>query len=204
MMGHGFVYRWYRRTLLADDEEVAVAMAPAELGSAALGEALINMRLTLRHAERRGVVGRPAREALERLARSQHFLDRSYGAMIAAARSAMAEPATLAEIDALEGWLPGNAVDAKRADAIGLLRHLSGRGREGLPRPRSRFELTEAWAADLEAAGQWDDYLAWAGKSRHPAENARKKGLERGWKVAGKWLAIFLRMLNGDDSLAIL
>ena len=58
MIGHGFVYRWYRRTPLADDEEVAVAMAPPELGSAALGEALINMRLTLRRAERRGVVGR--------------------------------------------------------------------------------------------------------------------------------------------------
>ena len=61
MVGHGFVYRWYRRTPLADDEEVAVAMAPAELGSAALGEALINMRLTLRRAERPGVVGRPVR-----------------------------------------------------------------------------------------------------------------------------------------------
>ena len=24
--------------------------------------------------------------------------------------------------------------------------------------------MTEAWAADLEAAGQWDDYLAWAGE----------------------------------------
>ena len=87
MIGHGFVYRWYRRTPLADDEEVAVAMAPPELGSAALGEALINMRLTLRLAERRGVVGRTVRQALERAARGQHFLDRSYRAMLAAGLS---------------------------------------------------------------------------------------------------------------------
>lgn len=160
MIGHGFVYRWYRRTPLADDEEVAVAMAPPELGSAALGEALINMRLTLKRAERRGIIGPPARAALERLARAQYFVGRSYAAMLDAARR---EARDLAEIDALERWLPGNAVDAKRTDAIGLLRHLAARGREGLPRPRTPFELTEAWAADLDAAGQWDDYLAFGG-----------------------------------------
>src|SRR5215204_2105365 len=48
MAGHGFVYRWYSATPFADDDEVAVAMAPAELGARAMSEALINMRLTLR------------------------------------------------------------------------------------------------------------------------------------------------------------
>ena len=33
MRGHGLIYRWYRATPLADDDEVAVAMMPAELGS---------------------------------------------------------------------------------------------------------------------------------------------------------------------------
>jgi hypothetical protein len=166
MIGHGFVYRWYRRTPLADDEEVAVAMAPPELGSAALGEALINMRLTLRRAERRGIVGRGMRERLEQLARGVYFLDRSYRAVIAAARAAGGGACGLAEVDALEKWLPGNAVDCKRSDAVGLLRRLAGRWREGSPRARGRFELTEAWAADLEAAGQWDVFLAWAGREQ--------------------------------------
>ena len=160
MIGHGFVYRWYRRTPLADDEEVAVAMAPPELGSAALGEALLNMRVTLRLAERRGIVSRALRMALEGLARARYFLDRTYATMLADARAALPDAETLAEIDALERWLSTHAVDRKRADAVGLLRHLARRGRTGLPRPRAAFELTEAWAADLEAAGQWDDWLA--------------------------------------------
>ncbi|HRO10677.1 TfuA-like protein [Amaricoccus sp.] len=155
MIGHGLIYRWYRRIPLADDEEVAVGMTPPELGSAPLGEALVNMRLTLRRAARRGILAPLTRAALERLARQQGFLDRSYPATIAAARAAGIAPA---EIDAFEEWLPGNAVDAKRADTIALLRHLATAPRT--PLPRLPFELTEAWAADLEAAGQWDDYLA--------------------------------------------
>jgi hypothetical protein len=158
MVGHGLVYRWYRSTLLADDEDVAVAMAPPELGSAALGEALINMRLTFRHAERRGIISRPTRDALERLARSQYFVDRHYRSVIEAARATL-PPGKAAELDALEGWLLRNAIDRKRLDAVTLLHHLARRRRERLPRHRSRFELTEAWAADLEAASQWDEYL---------------------------------------------
>ena len=53
MQGHGFVYRWYSLTPLADDDEVAVAMSPPELGAEALSEALINIRLTLRLASAR-------------------------------------------------------------------------------------------------------------------------------------------------------
>src|SRR5687768_18095211 len=36
MQGYGFIYRWYSLTPLADDDEVAVAMSPADLGAEAL------------------------------------------------------------------------------------------------------------------------------------------------------------------------
>ena len=78
MQGFGLVYRWYRATPLADDDEVAVAMTPPELGAAALSDALINMRLTLRGAERRGGIPREVRVALENAARSLHFMERTY------------------------------------------------------------------------------------------------------------------------------
>jgi hypothetical protein len=52
MQGYGLIYRWYRATPLADDDEVAVAMSPVEMGSRPIGEALINIRLTLRLAVR--------------------------------------------------------------------------------------------------------------------------------------------------------
>ena len=55
MRGYGLIYRWYRAVPFANDDEVAVAMTPSELGAQALSEALINMRLTLRRAR----AGRP-------------------------------------------------------------------------------------------------------------------------------------------------
>jgi len=86
MRGHGFVFRWYAQTLLADDDEVAVAMSPPELGSAALSEALVNIRLTLARAQREKVVSGAQRRSLEALARETPFVDRSYPRLIADAR----------------------------------------------------------------------------------------------------------------------
>ncbi|TIQ82674.1 MAG: hypothetical protein E5X64_35880, partial [Mesorhizobium sp.] len=65
-------------TPLADDDEVAVAMCPSELGAAALSEALINIRLTLKQALRAGIINALERRSLEVLARDTHFVDRSY------------------------------------------------------------------------------------------------------------------------------
>jgi hypothetical protein len=90
--GHGFVYRWYRATPLADDDEVAVAMTPAELGSRPLGEALINMRLTFRELERLGGLQRAQRLALERIARKIYYLERSYPRVFERARDEFPVP----------------------------------------------------------------------------------------------------------------
>ena len=78
MVGHGLIFRWYRRTRLADDFDVAVAMAPPELGSFALSDALIDIRLTLRRAERQRIIGRKCRLFLEQGARLLHFTERTY------------------------------------------------------------------------------------------------------------------------------
>ena len=191
MIGHGFVYRWYRRTPLADDEEVAVAMAPAELGSAALGEALINMRVTLR----RGRTARDRRPRAAHGARSgwpapRYFLDRSYGAMLADARAALRDPAALAEIDALERWLAEQRGRPQaRPTPSALLRHLAGRGREGLPAAASaRSSSPRPGRRTWRRRGSGTIISHGRGKSRHPAENATKNGagrrLESGWKVA--------------------
>ncbi|NGN39946.1 hypothetical protein G6N74_02605 [Mesorhizobium sp. CGMCC 1.15528] len=157
MFGHGFVYRWYRRTPLADDEEVAVPMAPLELGSVPLGDALINMRLTFKKALRHGVISRISCDALETAARSLYFVDRRYAQVIATAR--LAGLSLSSELDAFERWLPGNLVDRKQADAVRLLRYLADRGKQIRPKEDTAFTLTEAWAIDLEASSYWDDYV---------------------------------------------
>jgi hypothetical protein len=154
MVGHGLIYRWYRATLLADDDEVAVGMMPPELGAQALGDALIDMRLTLRHAERAGVIPSQMRHALVEGARSLHFTERSYPVLFARADGFLPER-WRPLVEPLSRWIDGHAVHQKRADALGLLRRLSDgmqASRSALPLS-SPFRMTEAWAADLAAAG---------------------------------------------------
>src|SRR5262249_30084000 len=131
---------------------VAVAMAPIELGACALSDALIDMRLTLRRAERAGVMPFEMRRALEGLARSFHFIERTYANLFKRARVALPVRWSYL-IGSLEEFVSRHAVDQKAADAIGLLRRL-----EALREPRKlgeasrpfSFQLTEAWAADLD------------------------------------------------------
>jgi hypothetical protein len=157
MIGHGLIYRFYRATPFADDDEVAVAMTPNELGAQPLGEALINMRLTLRRAERRAVIGREDRLSLEEIARSMHFLDRSYPGLFLRARDALPRERAR-RISDLETWVAANAIDQKRADAVALLGHLAqirtGIGHAPFPIMRAPdVRLTEAWHRDLAALG---------------------------------------------------
>lgn len=159
MRGHGFIYRWYALNPLADDDEVAVAMTPAEVGAEALSEALINIRLTLRAARRAGILSEQARHAIEEAARATYFLDRLYPPIIEKARAAL-PLSRHAELDRFARWWPGNAIDQKREDAIGLLDYLA-RTPHVLDRPLRlpAFRMTEAWAYDLDAAGLLTDDL---------------------------------------------
>jgi hypothetical protein len=166
MRGHGFIYRWYRATPLADDDEVAVAMSPSELGSQPLSEALINMRLTLRHAERHGILAGEVRRALEGVARSIHFVQRTYPSVLEKARAVLPQR-WLPQIDAVERSVSDHLVDQKKADAVALLRWLADRPDlspiECLA--AAPFRMTEAWAADLDAAGLYEGDFASSGSA---------------------------------------
>jgi hypothetical protein len=131
-------------------------MGPSELGAFPLGEALINMRLTLRCAEKYSIIPRSLRITLEELSRKTHFLERSYANLFAHAEATVPHE-YLPLLGRLQEWVTGHAVDQKRFDAIGLLRWLANTAPEGR-RGRSHqsthpFILTEAWADDLEASG---------------------------------------------------
>jgi hypothetical protein len=160
MQGHGLIYRWYRATALADDDEVAVAMMPSELGAAALSEALIDIRLTLRLAERRHFITNELRRSLEDLARALHFVDRTYPHLFDTSFQTLPSRVHPA-IATLRSWVEGHAVRQKREDALSLLRYLAK-----APSPIRKppvgppFRMTESWAADLDAAGLfWDNIL---------------------------------------------
>lgn len=165
MQGHGLIYRWYRRTPLADDDEVAVAMTPSELGASPLSDALISMRLTLGQACRQKIISREQRLALEAIARATVFVDRSYARLMSDAREVV--PARWSgALSELNHWLQDNRIDQKRADAVGLLTRLAVNpdclATQRAPPP---FRMTESWAHDLAAAGLWDACIAEVSRS---------------------------------------
>ena len=97
------------------------------------------------------------RRALEEIARATHFVDRSYAQLLGQARSTL-PPRSHAALDRLAEWLPANAIDQKRADAVALLTRLDADPSllDGRP-DAAPFRMTEAWAYDLDAAGLWPD-----------------------------------------------
>jgi hypothetical protein len=156
MVGHGLVFRWYRRTALADDADVAVPMAPPELGSVALGEALVDIRLTLKRAERENVIARDCRIFLDQAARSLHFTERSYGQLLSYLHL---QPRYAPDAARVEAWLAMARVKQKKADAIGLLRLLASLP-AGLSQPPVQpFEMTDAFRFDLECSGLKEEFV---------------------------------------------
>ncbi len=148
MVGHGFVFRWYRRNALADDADVAVPMAPPDFGSYALGDALIDIRLTLKKAEREGVIGRKLRVWLEHAARSLHFIERTYSNILSGIGI---DQQSTEEIQAFNNWLSNGIEKRKKLDAINLLKALSLSRHSMKQSPTNKnFELTDAFAFDLK------------------------------------------------------
>jgi hypothetical protein len=170
MQGFGFVYRWFRRTPLLDDDEVAVAMGPSEMGSQPLSDALVNIRASLRRAERNSGLRRELRLLLERLATDTYFPQRTYSYLIEEARRLLGERHGN-ELDDLSRWLAAHAIDRKRIDAVGLLRWIAAHpGAMRKPVGLMPFVMTESWAYDLESAGveAWADRPEGARSSSGP------------------------------------
>lgn len=144
MEGVGAVYEALQRGELTDDDEVAVAHAPAELGWRALSEAMVNIRATLAAAEAQRVVEPEVRARLERSAKALFYADRSWPRLLA---QGAAEGVEGTALEALRQWLPGGRVDQKRGDALALLRALRQLLATG-PAPRQvrfTFAHTDLW-----------------------------------------------------------
>ncbi|XXF76537.1 TfuA-like protein [Myxococcaceae bacterium GXIMD 01537] len=144
MEGVGGVFEAFQRGELEDDDEVAVAHGPAETGYRALSEAMVNIRATLAAAQAQGVLRPETREVLVRLAKETYYFHRAWPPLL---ERAMGEGLPREELDALRAWLPTGRVNAKRDDALALLRHLrTWSAQEPAPkRVRYTFENTDTW-----------------------------------------------------------
>lgn len=144
MIGVGSIFDRIVSGELEDDDEVAVSHGAADTGYRAGSEAMINLRATLERARDRSIVTADGAEALIRMAKKAFYAERSWPALLAeGARSGVSET----EIGALRRWLPSNAVNQKRADAISMLQLMSERGKESRApfTPSFKFEHTVAW-----------------------------------------------------------
>lgn len=138
MEGVGAIFEAFARGELEDDDEVAVAHAPAARDYRPLSVALVNIRATLAAAEASGVI-RPASAAtLLELARRLFYPERSYPRLLDAAATQGLDPTELAT---LRAWLPQGQIDQKRADALALLDHIRTRLANGLAPKQVRYHF---------------------------------------------------------------
>ena len=102
MEGVGTVFELYRDGILEDDDEVAVAHGPAETDFVSASEAMVNIRQTLRKAERLGIISAELRVTLEKIGKELFYPDRNYSAML---RYAVQNGSTQAELTRLRAMV---------------------------------------------------------------------------------------------------
>jgi len=176
MRGVGRIFEAYRDGALEDDDEVAVVHGPEELDFVAASEAMVNIRATLARAEAEGIVSADTRSGLEAVGKALFFPQRSWRALLAAARTQQAavEGATAQ----LERWLPGNSIDQKRADALEMLAAMQNfLATPETPRPDFRFERTHLWDDFVATAANEPPELPEGDLSTSVVDELRLRGL---------------------------
>jgi hypothetical protein len=153
MEGVGNIFEFYRDGILEDDDEVAIAHGPAEVGFLPISEAMVNIRQTLRKAERVGVISPELRTALENIGKELFYPDRSYPVLF---RCASEGGLSEGELARLREWLPHGRVNQKREDALAMLRLMRRRLAQGLaPKTVSfSFEHTSMWESAWRQGGE--------------------------------------------------
>ncbi|KZK86784.1 TfuA-like protein [Pseudovibrio sp. W64] len=143
MTGVGKVFQAYHEGRLEDDDEVAIAHGPAELGYPKLSEAMVNIRATLDRAESQHVICKELREFCEATAKSSHFPERSYKRLL----SSIEGQADCDEIETFRGWLLAEQVDVKRDDALEMLQTMASQQAGALEPKKVSFAFahTDTW-----------------------------------------------------------
>lgn len=118
MTGIGEVYRMYRSGELISDDEVALVFDPES--GLSLSEPLVNIRFTLREAERQEIISSSDHATLLTAAQSVFYPQRTYGRIVSAAGAAVPSETQVRFL----AWVKVNAVDQKRKDAMAALEYI--------------------------------------------------------------------------------
>jgi thiopeptide-type bacteriocin biosynthesis protein len=148
MIGIGDIFQKFHSGEYIDDDEVAVAHAPADQGYRALSEAMVNIRDWCDAAAQTGVITSSEAEGLMRIAKSLHFSQRHWQAILTQAKAEGMQASVAERITKFRAQAsPG----AKERDAIALLQHLAEVEENPGARPRNRIYVEQtAFLADLK------------------------------------------------------
>src|ERR1700730_9972648 len=153
MEGVGIIFKMYHDGTLEDDDEVAVAHGPADLGYPASSEAMVNIRQTLRKAAQDKLISPEVRVELVAVGKELFYPDRNYRLLL---RRAFDRGISETELGRLEKWLPRNRVNQKKQDAMAMLRLVRRRLANGL-RPKGvsyTFQHTVMWESAAQQSGR--------------------------------------------------
>jgi hypothetical protein len=149
MHGIGNIYRLYRRAAIADDDEVCVTHAIAEMDFMPLSEPMISIRYTLRDLRRSGVIARPEETAIAAELKSAHFAERTLERI----RASITQHVSGNRSRAVAEAYTAARRDAKGEDGTRLLNWLSAPAQ---PRPVLQWEFPRT----IHWVHQFEDRLA--------------------------------------------
>ena len=117
MIGIGKIYRLYKSLRLKDDDEVAVTFTPDyKLQS----EALIDIRYTLYHAYKDGIINKEEMKRLVRIAKRIYFPYRTYDEILSRAKDTI----DASKLSNLKEYVARNRKSLKEEDSIKLLNYV--------------------------------------------------------------------------------
>lgn len=154
MRGVGRIFAAFRDGELEDDDEVAVAHGPADTGFQPLSDAMVNIREGLALAVRRGLLDTAAQDRLIARSKAAFYVDRSWRRVFADAA------ADGVDVAPLQAFVRREAPDAKRDDALEMLRRMAAELSGHVPRDSQSVSLraTSYWrraAAEADHAARW-------------------------------------------------
>jgi len=152
MKGIGRIFEDFRDGRLEDDDEVAVLHAPAELGFKSLSEPMVSIRATVDKAAGAGVLTDELQSVLVGVAKAIPYRDRTWDTVVKAAED---HGACGRQSKEFQTWLVAGRVDAKREDAVAMLKAMASAIEAGEPAGpvTYQFEWTDVWNSLTERVG---------------------------------------------------
>ena len=145
MRGIGNIYRLYRRASIADDDEVCVTHAIAELDFMPLSEPMISIRYTLRDLRHEGIMSVDEEKAIAGTLKAAHFAERTIDHIRAAIETHVPSSRAAGVADSYMKFRR----DAKGDDGKRLLEWLSA-ARRPESQPSWIFPRTVHWVHQFE------------------------------------------------------